>query len=152
MKFLCIACDQQMHFVDRQVPDDGTFAAAFRCRACNFQIAMLANPIETQFVRALGENIGGRPLDAQLEQPLGLVRSSLVGSADAFQEDGRQDGRTGPRPQWSAAAQERLRRVPNFARGMVKKIYTEYATERGIMEITPAVMDQARSDLGLEEM
>ncbi len=34
----------------------------------------------------------------------------------------------------------------------VKKMYTEYAAERGIVEITPAVMDQARSGLGLEEM
>ena len=152
MKFLCIACDQRMQFLDRQVPADGTFAAAFRCPTCNWRIAMLANPMETQFVRAFGENIGGRPLDAQVEQPLGLVRSSLVGRDDAFQEDEWQDGRTGSRPQWSAAAQERLRRVPNFARGMVKKIYTEYAAERGIVEITPAVMDQARSDLGLEEM
>ena len=67
MKFLCIACDQRMQFLDRQVPADGTFAAAFRCPTCNWRIAMLANPMETQLVRALGENIGGRPLDAQLE-------------------------------------------------------------------------------------
>ncbi len=151
MKFLCVSCDQQMQFVERQVPGDGTFAAAFQCPVCDMRIAMLANPIETQFVRALGEKIGGRPLDEQLEQPLGLVRSNLVGRKDSFQEDEQQDARTGARPQWSAAAQERLGRVPSFARGMVKKIYTEYAAERGIVEITPAVMDQARSDLGLEE-
>jgi hypothetical protein len=35
---------------------------------------------------------------------------------------------------------------------MVKRIYTEYATERGIVEITPAVMDRARVELGLEGM
>jgi hypothetical protein len=55
-------------------------------------------------------------------------------------------------PAWSSDAQERLSRVPNFVRGMVKKIYADYAKERGIGEITPAVMDTARSELGLEGM
>jgi hypothetical protein len=35
---------------------------------------------------------------------------------------------------------------------MVKRIYTDYALEHGIAEITPAIMDRARSDLGLEGM
>jgi len=47
---------------------------------------------------------------------------------------------------------ERLENVPRFVRGMVKRIYTDYAREQGIPEITPEVMDRARSDLGLEGM
>jgi hypothetical protein len=35
---------------------------------------------------------------------------------------------------------------------MVKKVYVEWAAEHGIAEITPAVMDEARADLGLEGM
>jgi hypothetical protein len=35
---------------------------------------------------------------------------------------------------------------------MVKKIYTEYARDHDIGEITPEVMDRARTDLGLEGM
>jgi len=42
--------------------------------------------------------------------------------------------------------------VPSFVRGMVKKIYADYAKERGITEITPAIMDTARAELGLEGM
>jgi hypothetical protein len=53
---------------------------------------------------------------------------------------------------WSLEATERLNRVPNFVRGMVKRIYADYAKERGIAEITPAVMDTARAELGLEGM
>jgi hypothetical protein len=53
---------------------------------------------------------------------------------------------------WTAEAQERLTRVPSFVRGMVKKIYADYAKERGIAEITPTVMDTARAELGLEGM
>ena len=53
---------------------------------------------------------------------------------------------------WTEDAADRLERVPSFVRGMVHRIYTEWAEERGIEEITPEVMDRARSDLGLEGM
>ncbi len=95
MKFLCLKCDEQMRFKERDVPGDGTFAAAFACPRCGWKIAMLANPIETQLVRSLGEKIGGRPLDEQLEQPLGLVRSTLLGREDAFEEERVQTGAGG---------------------------------------------------------
>lgn len=144
MKFLCIECDQRMVFEDRQVPGDGTFGAAFRCPQCGRRIALLANPMETELVQALGVKVGGRTLE---EQPLELVRTLMQGKDDAFAED------RGPRTlAWSPEARARLERVPNFVRGMVKKIYSEYAADRGIAEITPAVMDQARQDLGLEGM
>ncbi len=149
MKFLCIDCDQQMEFQERQVPGDGTFGAAFRCPKCGRQIAMLANPMETQLVQSLGVKVGGRTLD---EQPLELVREMMQGRSDAFADQQSPI----PNPQspiaWSAEARARLDRVPGFVRGMVKKIYAEYAAERGVAEITPAVMDQARGDLGLEGM
>jgi hypothetical protein len=35
---------------------------------------------------------------------------------------------------------------------MVKRIYAEYARDHGIAEITPALMDTARTELGLEGM
>ena len=156
MKFLCIPCDEQMQFEERQVPGDGTFGAAFRCPKCDRSIALLANPMETQFVSALGVKIGGRTLE---EQPMELVRSNVKGRDDAFVDEASTGGvsahppiRPSPHPSWTPEAQERLSHVPGFVRGMVKKIYREYAVERGITEITPAVMDRARSELGLEGM
>ena len=153
MKFLCIDCDQQMSFEERAQPGDGTFAAAFECPRCRRRIALLANPMETQLVGALGVKIGGRVLD---EQPMELVRSSVAGNADAFQDDHSQPAPPGSpralRPTWTPDAQERLARVPGFVRGMVKKIYTDYAVENAIAEIDPLVMDRARSELGLEGM
>jgi hypothetical protein len=150
MKFLCIDCDAQMHFEERQQPGDGTFAAAFSCPTCGRRVAMLANPMETQLVNSLGVKIGGRTLDAE---PMELIRTSVAGREDAFEERGtRSEGRGARRPVWSPDAQDRLARVPGFVRGMVKKIYTDYAAEHAIAEITPEIMDRARAELGLEGM
>lgn len=148
MKFLCIDCDEQMRFEERRQPGDGTFAAAFECPRCGRRIAMLANPMETQLVESLGVKIGGTTLEPQ---PMEIVRGALVGREDAFvDQPAPSDGRM--RPRFNDASQERLARVPNFVRGMVKRLYTEYAVERGISEITPDVMDRARTELGLEGM
>ena len=148
MKFLCLDCDRQMLFEERRVPGDGTLAAAFKCPACGRVVAMLTNPMETQLVASLGVKIGGRTID---EQPMETVRGMVAtGRDDAFDDGGERGAGSGPR--WSAEAQERLTRVPNFVRGMVKRIYADYAKEHGVAEITPAMMDTARGELGLEGM
>lgn len=150
MKFLCIQCDHIMAFAERQLPGDGTLAAVFTCSACGREIAMLTNPMETQMVSSMGIEIGGRKVP---EQPMQLVRDNLEGGReDAFVEE---EPRPAPRPgrvEWTPAAVERLGRVPSFVRGMVKRIYADYAQERGIRVMTVETMDTARSDLGLEGM
>ncbi|HEV2752036.1 MAG TPA: PCP reductase family protein [Gemmatimonadales bacterium] len=148
MKFLCVECDRQMLFEERRVPGDGTLAAAFKCPACGRIVALLTNPMETQLVASLGVKIGGRTID---EQPLETVRGMVAtGRDDAFVEDGEQGAGSGPI--WSSEARDRLARVPSFVRGMVKRIYLDYAKQHGIAEITPAIMDAARTELGLEGM
>jgi hypothetical protein len=157
MKFLCIGCNEAMVFSERQEPGDGTFAAGFACPKCGHAIALLANPMETQLVGALGVKIGGRTLD---QAPLEFVRSKMVGQDGAFVDQGAHtdsgqrtaDSDSPGKPQWSSEAQARLERVPGFVRGMVKRIYTDYAVERRIAEVTPDVMDRARAELGLEGM
>ena len=152
MKVLCIDCDEQMGFGERQLPGDGTLAAVFRCPACGREVAMLTNPMETQVVSSLGIKIGGRTVP---EQPLELVRSSLDGGRDEAFAEPPVDSVTSPETstvEWAETATRRLEAVPSFVRGMVKRIYTDYAKEHGIHEITPEIMDQARTDLGLEEM
>lgn len=171
MKFLCLECDEVMGFAERQLPGDGTLAAVFTCGSCHREMAMLTNPMETQLVSSLGVQIGGRSVP---EQPMELVRSSLAeGREDAFEAPGAKglsgdiprspvppsgpqataaDEGLGPAPVWSAEALQRLEKVPRFVRGMVKRIYTEYARENGISEMTPERMDRARTDLGLEGM
>lgn len=148
MKFLCLPCDEVMGFTERQTPGDGTLAAVFACPGCGREMAMLTNPMETQLVSSMGVKIGGREVP---EQPMEIVRTTL----DETRHDAFEAPATPPAPgrvTWSPDAIERLERVPTFVRGMVKRIYTEYARERGISEITVPVMDTARSDLGLEGM
>ena len=154
MKFLCLECDRAMDFAERQIPGDGTLAAIYTCPGCRREMALLTNPMETRLVSSMGVKIGGREVP---EQPMELVRSNLEGGdPDVFVEPGTEPtarpGADAPRPVWSPAAVDRLGNVPRFVRGMVKRIYTDYARERSIPEITPEVMDRARSDLGLEGM
>ncbi|MFV2006768.1 MAG: PCP reductase family protein [Longimicrobiales bacterium] len=161
MKFLCLECDEAMDFAERQLPGDGTLAAVFKCPGCGREMAMLTNPMETQLVSSLGVKIGGRDVPAQ---PMELVRGSLEGGREqAFQEpvpplsqDVPAAGIPNPAGSgpvvWTPEAVDRLTRVPKFVRGMVKRIYGEWAREHGIAEMTPELMDQARTELGMEGM
>jgi hypothetical protein len=157
MKFLCLDCDDVMVFAERQIPGDGTLAAVFTCGSCKREMAMLTNPMETQFVSSMGIKIGGREVPAQ---PMELTRTSLEGGrGDAFalSEDiplssADPDGTPTGRVVWTTDAVGRLERVPSFVRGMVKRIYTDWARESGVSEITPEIMDRARTELGLEGM
>ena len=156
MKFLCVDCDDIMAFAERQIPGDGTLAAVFTCGSCGREMAMLTNPMETQLVSSLGVKIGGREVPTQ---PMELARTSLEdGRDDAFvlSEDiplTSAEGETAVgRVVWTSEASNRLERVPSFVRGMVKRIYTDWARENGVSEITPDNMDRARTELGLEGM
>jgi hypothetical protein len=152
MKFLCLACDTVMAFAERQLPGDGTMAAVFTCADCGREVAMLTNPMETQLVSSLGIRVGGRTVP---EQPMELLRGTLASGGDAFVDDASEEPDPATRTMrvtWDADASDRLARVPSFVRGMVKRIYSDYARERGIALITPDVMDRARTDLGLEGM
>jgi hypothetical protein len=148
VKFLCLECDQVMAFAERQIPGDGTLAAVFACPGCRREMALLTNPMETRLVSSLGVKIGGREVP---EQPLETVRGSLAEAReDAFVESPAPAADN--RVRWTPEALQRLERVPSFVRGMVKRIYTDYAKERALREVTVEVMDRARSDLGLEGM
>jgi hypothetical protein len=153
VKFLCVDCDRVMEYVERGLPGDGTMAVVYACPACEREMALLTNPMETRLVSGLGIEVGGRTVPPE---PLELVRSSLAGfdqdGGGAAPATGDPDALRPGQVRWSGPARERLLSVPSFVRGMVKRIYGEYAAERGISEITPEIMDRARTELGLEGM
>jgi hypothetical protein len=110
---------------------------------------MLTNPMETELVASLGVKIGGRTVPAQ---PFEMLRTTVATARDDALVEPHHDNGRAAGVTWSPEALERLSRVPGFVRGMVKKIYADYARDHGVGMITPVVMDTARRELGLEGM
>ncbi len=167
MKFLCVECDEPMRLEKSQGPDEGSLTVTFACPACARRVAMLTNPFETQLIRSLGVKVGGRTEPAA---PFEHLRSSLASQhPEAFQETTtvpQAEGITGPgcpfagmiaaeeaaaqsEMAWSAEAQARVERIPAFIRPMAKKAIERYAEGKGYRTVTEAVMDEARSALGM---
>lgn len=174
MKFLCIACDEAMRLQSTAGPEEGSLTVVFACPACGHRVAMLTNPWETQLVRTLGVKVGGRTTEAA---PFEQVRASLTRQrAEAFGEDesagarvaaaptagtegpgcpfaamipgfGTADSASGPA--WTPEAEARVERIPAFIRPMAKQAIERFARDRGYATITDAVMDEARSVMGM---
>ena len=140
MKFLCRKCDEGMKLVAAEGPEEGSLAVTFACPSCGNEVVMLTNPEETNLVRALGVQVGGR---VGASEPMAQVRATL----SRQREEAFVPERNGPI--WTQEATERLERVPDFARPMAKKRYEDVAIQQGISEITVQVLDEMRESLGL---
>lgn len=164
MKFLCLDCDEAMKLLGTDGPDEGSLTVTFRCPECGFRVAMLTNPFETQMVKSLGVSVGGRTEPAR---PFEHLRASMAEAADVrVADDGGGGSATGPgcpfaamlsTPEaaaaagvpWSADAEARIERIPEFIRPMAKKAIERYAEGKGYGTITETVMDEARTALGM---
>ncbi|MGH8059333.1 MAG: PCP reductase family protein [Candidatus Entotheonellia bacterium] len=163
MKFLCASCDEGMKLEGARGPHEGSLEATFRCPQCGYAVVLLTNPWETQLVQTLGVKIGGRATPAS---PYEQLRSSLAQSAEeAAGETGGQNAapacpfaamlgqpeatQAEDGPAWTPEARVRVERIPSFIRPMVQKAIERYAAEQGHQTITDAVMDEARSRLGM---
>src|SRR5262249_48283422 len=173
MKFLCIACDEAMRLTSTAGPDEGSLTVTFACPTCQHRVAMLTNPWETQLVRTLGVKVGGRTAEAA---PFEQVRASLVRQRDAaFVEEpegaasvagagaegpgcpfaamipgASGTGETAPAgPAWTPEADARIERIPTFIRPMARQAIERFARDRGYPTITDAVMDEARTSMGM---
>jgi DNA-directed RNA polymerase subunit RPC12/RpoP len=175
MKFLCIACDEAMRLTSTAGPDEGSLTVTFACPTCGHRVAMLTNPWETQLVQTLGVKVGGRATEAA---PFEQVRASLTHQRDSlFVEEaagaasiaaagagegpgcpfaamipgfGQAAAEAAPAgPAWTAEAAVRIERIPTFIRPMARQAIERYARERGYATITDAVMDEARTSMGM---
>jgi hypothetical protein len=163
MKFLCLSCDEGMKLEASNGPREGSLEATFVCPRCRYKIVMLTNPWETQLVQTLGVKVGGRATPASpYEQVLGsLVRpgsdapggeeADPTGSGCPFAEmlDQAQQPESAAGIPWTDAARGRIERIPSFIRPMVQRAIERYAMEQGHHLITDAIMDEARSRLGM---
>jgi len=146
MKFVCNACQRAMEFVDNVASESGgSLAIRYRCLTCGCSISMVTNPGETQMVRSLGVTIGHEVIGGEPE-PMAMVREALAGPPAAS------TAQVGPEPVWTEAAQKRLAAAPGFVQGMVRRLYDDYARQKGYSQITPAIMTEAREALGMGEM
>ncbi len=131
MKFLCVTCDETMKSVPASgAPHGDSFAVVFCCPRCGHRVALLTNPGETQLARSLGGAIGGW---TAAHPPLEPVRVAPM-------------ERT---LRWSEDADQRLRRVPEFIRPMVRESIERHARERGLDEVTLQAMDEVRAKMGM---
>jgi hypothetical protein len=164
MKFLCQSCDEGMKLEAARGPDEGSLQATFVCPRCHYKVVMLTNPWETQLVQTLGVKIGGRAGSAApYEQVLsGLDRSGPDSDSRTDETDAvpacpfagmlgqvEEVVSSTQGPLWTPGAKVRIERIPSFIRPMVQKAVERYAVEQGHQQITDAVMDEARSRLGM---
>lgn len=146
MKFVCRADNTVMECVENSASEGrGSLSIEFRCPTCGQGVAMVTNAGETQMVRSLGVTIGPEALSAA-PAPMPMIRGALAGQASPQPASG------GPEPEWSEAALERLSAAPAFVGGMIRRLYSDYARQKGYTEITPAVMNEARDALGMTGM
>jgi hypothetical protein len=145
MKFLCIPCDSPMTLQTVGPPDRGSLSVVYSCPECGYEIAMLTNAYETQIVQSLGVRIG--PDEASAEAggrcPFSAMIPTDAGVARPAQP-------SEPMPvRWTAAAEARLAKVPEFVRPMARTGIERFARERGAMEIDEHLLDAAREFFGM---
>lgn len=147
MKFVCNDCQEVMEFVDNNPSaDGGSMAISYNCPNCGRGISMVTNPGETQMVRSLGVTIGHETLSSSPPEPMSMIREALTGPASSMVSS------SGPEPVWTEQALKRLSAAPTFVQGIVQRLYTDYARQKGYPEITPAIMNEARETLGMTGM
>lgn len=75
MKFVCRKCEAFMLFDEVEGVREDSLGVTFACPQCGARISMVTNSGETQMVRALGVQLGGR---SQAHAPLELTRKTLL--------------------------------------------------------------------------
>ena len=166
MKFLCVECDQPMKLQDTKGPDDGSMTVVFACPECERKIAMLTNQMETQMVRSLDIKLGGG--SPQVE-PMETIRSSLAHGDNAYapshahvETDQKESGSKCPftgavadafeasgEIVWTQEAEERLGKIPQFARSMAKQGIEQHARAKGYRQISDAVLEEVRDQFAM---
>jgi hypothetical protein len=152
MKFLCVPCDAPMKLQTVAPPDRGSMSIVYACPESGYEMAMLTNAYETQAVQSLGVRIGP---DTAGEAPSATSTDASGGkcpfSAMIPTIEATQPAQTAePVPvRWTAAAEARLAKVPEFVRPMARTGIERYARERGALEVDEQILDAARDFFGM---
>jgi len=155
MKFLCVPCDTPMKLQTVGPPDRGSLSVVYSCPECGYEMAMLTNAYETQVVQSLGVRIG--PDGLRAEGSAGCPFSSMIpqatpeplGEGGASEEARRAQAGEPMAVRWTAAAEARLARIPEFVRPMARTGIERFARERGAREVDEPLLDAAREFFGM---
>jgi hypothetical protein len=124
---------------------------------------MVTNPGETQLVNALGVKIGGRtdkPAPCELTrgtlkesvavqpQPAEAAKTESGGCPFSSMLAGMGSGEAQKPLSWTSEALDRMEKIPDFIRPMVKSGVEAYARNRGFHVVTPAVIEESKGDNG----
>src|SRR5687767_7747544 len=144
MKFLSVPCDSPMKLQTVQPPERGSLSIVYSCPECGYEMAMLTNAYETQVVQSLGVRIG--PEGDQKASGSGCPFPAMIpGAAEARPVTAGE-----PIPvRWTATAEARLAKIPEFVRPMARTGIERFARERGAMEVDDQILDAARDFFGM---
>lgn len=172
MKFVCLNCETYMSLEKVEKPAEGSLGVFFACPSCSAKFSMVTNAGETKMMDALGLKLGARTESPTAEisslaghmqraQPAAPASSAKTGektgSGCPFSAMVAEMGLTGSgNPAnggqakseftWTADAQEKLDRLPSFAKPMVQGSVETYARKQGFKTITLQVMDDSKND------
>ena len=147
MKFLCVPCDSPMKLQTVGPPERGSLSVVYACPECGYEMAMLTNAYETQVVQSLGVRIGpesdGKALSTS---STGCPFTAMIPATGGAVEDAAAQ----PVPvRWTAAAEARLARIPEFVRPMARTGIERFARENGSLEVDEKILDAARDFFGM---
>jgi hypothetical protein len=145
MKFLCVPCDTAMKLQTVAPPDRGSLSIVYACPECGYEMAMLTNAYETQAVQSLGVRIGPEGDSKASDASACPFAAMIPGTEDAQRGQGAE-----PAPvRWTAAAEARLAKIPEFVRPMARTGIERFAREKGTLEVDEQILDEARDFFGM---
>jgi hypothetical protein len=147
MKFLCVPCDTPMKLQTVAPPDRGSLSIVYACPECGYEMAMLTNAYETQAVQSLGVRIGPDSDSSTATAPSAgaCPFSAMIPGS----EDAPSDRAEPAAVRWTAAAEARLAKIPEFVRPMARTGIERFAREKGIFEVNEEILDEARDFFGM---
>ena len=145
MKFLCIPCDTPMKLQTVGPPERGSLSVVYSCPECGYEMAMLTNAYETQVVQSLGVRIGPEGSNGEAS-----ASGSKCPFGSMIPAQTRTDRSEAAEPiRWTADAEARLLKVPEFVRPMARVGIEKFALDKGAFEVDEKILDEAREFFGM---
>ncbi len=147
MKFLCVPCDSPMTLQTVGPPEGGSLSIVYSCPECGYEMAMLTNAYETQMVQSLGVRIG--PATTAAAPGTSGARCPFTAMIPGSEEARPVPASEPPPVRWTAAAEARLEKVPEFVRPMARTGIERFARDKGAPEVDETILDAARDFFGM---